>query len=1023
MADKLAEGKDLEMLAGEDCVEVNGVKIYFPKNLKPVVIGFKVMFPSCVIENEIFWRGIDLRIAKNMNAEHGRDFLRVYYKNAPPRRQKVKDDWPLSKDINLGCKDKSLIETYDTAVHHLKDFAKKKNIWFQGSKIYYPPYISPVRRPNEIDFSTKDCPTSQTLKVRGKKGNLQLVVDTDHMARYVDDGVQICDKICGMMDLHSMAKALEKANPLDASSTALSPAEEICAMVPGLTMHREEQLMIRNLTIYYPIGLMEPIVEGKDVKFDGALDKMPLTQITLHPPAKYDVLHDEDEVHIFPPELKMLNVVPLTGGIEQRKHNRVGRRDRAARTGISTNPDGTKLASKTKSGTDTKRSKGDEAKFREAIKAAWEAACESPDIADDIEGSNGEERLNLNDPLTQSLVSLIQDVNGWQSSQPHPSDFTTGYNPDANHEKTDPAPADSVEVSEQVEHVEQSESAETPKDGVGSLVDVQEGYIQIKDSVKIMFPKELDHIVCHDYMQFGDGKGPMQTYRSSRGGFTVFCPSGWRLCYHVDGRTLVPDESFDAATEEFMTQMGGRVCPNDKSTAGTAQTEECTLAIGSYPEGTLTIGGVQIMFPTDAVPIIQNNNVRFPGGLTREIAIFATKGRKRVRTKLFLGEEWNLTRNEHDNAVVYRKSHPSVQPEETELPGIDKSIKQHERHCDKCPPVKTPYKEFNIWAKGELREYWFWFPKHLKPEAIEGKGYPVLRFPGSNRVCNIGEVEFHYPPNCDIVLGHEVHIYPKESKVIELYKQEIANKFYNPKPPRLLGQLATIYDTTFMSLLIEPAERGAAIKDEADWLASQDIKEIEKQKKAEEKFILTRELFADRGWSKKVMKLVDDAVRKIKSAADITTNIEKQIAERTKTIYEEAIQKEMCKREKSEVVKEFEKSGAEWLAGLDEKCQRAMDIIEELKRRDKEKEEQELQHWKEYVQELLPMPAGMAEPADESTRQLTEAENEVLEDLIAMAMAQMGLERPTRPRPAKRVPDDAPALGKLLKYTRFEQEL
>lgn len=155
---------DSEMLANEDSIEVSGVKIFFPMSEKPVVIGHKVMFPNCVVENEITFRGIELRIAKDMNAEHTGDFLRVYRRNSPPHRKGATDDWPYSWEINLRCEDKELIKTYDIAVKHLKQTAIEKHREYYkrlqlSPSLQYQPSYSHIQSTERIISSlpeTKD---------------------------------------------------------------------------------------------------------------------------------------------------------------------------------------------------------------------------------------------------------------------------------------------------------------------------------------------------------------------------------------------------------------------------------------------------------------------------------------------------------------------------------------------------------------------------------------------------------------------------------------------------------------------------------------------------------------------------------------------------------------------------------------------------------------------------------------------------------------------------------------------------
>lgn len=912
-------------------------------------------------------------------------------------------------------------------------------VWIKNTKLYYPPYISPIHRPHEIDFSTDKCETKNRILFQGKRGSITLVIDTDHMPRYVDGGVQICDRVCGTMDLHALAKALERPDPYDISGAGLSPADELRAMVPGFVVHKEHQLMVRDLTIYYPITVRHPSVENKEVKFENALDAMPANEIRLHPPANYEVLYDGNEVHLYPPQMGMLNVVPLLEPAEQRKANRIGRRDRAptidavaakfAAISLSDPP--------AKSATPGGSSQAGET-IKSAVQAAWNASYQSSgsNNAEDVEGEDSP-KASLSketvDPLPDSLLNMIQEMAEWQDSLPDLSDFTTrcpqfpgkgedkatqtssrmnsaAQVPDVRRTSTK-----SNDVLQELATHERLDSTETPD----PLLSVTEGCIGIRGGIKVFFPDDMEHVVSDDYIQLGDGEGSMENYRSSDGSITVFCPAGWRTCYHPEGQVVVRNEEYDEKLDEFLLGKEEKPEGQDGQAVTFADKHKCLLEVATYPEDMIEVGGVNILYPTDAVPLVHDSTVRFPGGMTREIVVVTATTNFDKKATLILGEEWDLTRDMESKAVVFRKSHPSVKPEEIELPDIDKAVRQHTRHCDKCPPIKTPYFELYTWAQGEKRKYWFWYPSHLKPATVEGKGYPILRFPGSKRHCHIGEIEVHYPPNCDIVLGHEIHIYPKDSKVIETYKQSIANKIYHPKPPRLLGTIIDVIDTTFLCLTIEPAEREATIKEEADWIAGQDPKEVEKYKNAEERSALVQELGSDEDWSDMVFGLVDKAAEKIRntpglSKADKQTKMNQQY----QTIYDEAIQKEARKREKSETAKGYDRDAAEWLACFDEKGQRLHDIIEALRKQDREREEEEqLQGWKEHVDETMPMPDGAPEAPDALNRQLTEEENEVMEEWIEEIMVMKG--HRARPRPAKRVGANAAPLGTLLQVPKF----
>ncbi|KAH6657369.1 hypothetical protein BKA67DRAFT_555095 [Truncatella angustata] len=152
---------------------------------------------------------------------------------------------------------------------------------------------------------------------------------------------------------------------------------------------------------------------------------------------------------------------------------------------------------------------------------------------------------------------------------------------------------------------------------------------------------------------------------------------------------------------------------------------------------------------------------------------------------------------------------------------------------------------------------------------------------------------------------------------------------------------------------------------------------------------------------------VEKGIVKIKEKCLPIIQQEQKIWKQTKTIYQEAIQKELDKREReadiSDEARALIKHAEDWMADQAMKHQKIMDIIMALKKRDKEREDQELRQWETYIAELLPLPmtGTTPTPADGVIR-LGRADNDTLEAMIAGII---GISvRPTR------VPEEAPVL-------------
>ncbi|KAK6088852.1 hypothetical protein SCUP234_00056 [Seiridium cupressi] len=545
---------------------------------------------------------------------------------------------------------------------------------------------------------------------------------------------------------------------------------------------------------------------------------------------------------------------------------------------------------------------------------------------------------------------------------------------------------------------------QNPRDNDAVVIIIQKDHAEISGCFKLFFPSSLERVAGKDFIRFEDGKGPRELLVFSPGNVTLFLPRGWRICYHVDGKVIVRDEEYDAKMKEFVKAMEVRLAGKGEiMNARSALKNASTVLVDLYPSASLEVGGIKFVFPTDAKPIVHRNEVRFPGGLTRTITLAQQDGMQSAT--LYLGEDWDALRNKRGGVRVYRKSHPSVK-EEAALPKTPETVVQHPVHCELCPSIRTPYEEHSIIVKGN---YWFWFPEHLKPNVILDEE-PEIHFPGSKKHCFVAGIKVHYPSHCDVVLGHEVHVYPKESKVIDNYRDENARKVFDPKPPRLLGNIVTVGDSSIISLVIDPRLRDVSLKEEADWRASQDPAETAKYEAAVERYILTSKLFNSKEWTRMVRASVSKARNAIQKQGRSETVQRQTARNQLVDTWTEILREEICKYEESmeisDDMKKIIEDDAKYTEREDEKVQRAIDMINAMSR-DREREQQQ-QEYDKYFADLSATPNTGGPP---DMLRLDRAGNDFMESLIALQLGQ-----------PSRLAKDAPSLGISLKYPNLEPQ-
>ncbi|KAK9775483.1 hypothetical protein SCAR479_07872 [Seiridium cardinale] len=784
------------------------------------------------------------------------------------------------------------------------------SIILSGKKIYFPMEIWPNHIDNQV-FANSTVENAITIDqiTLHLVPNMSATKDGDVIRVHHKNSSRMSIKEQESIDAISSLE-LKATNPDQDPAEAYDPAAEGGPMVDEPLLQEENKSRILNLTIYYPMSIPPPSSEDRNVRFANALDSISVNKAFLYPPANHDVVHDGNEVHIYPAGSKNLDKFPLHWRTETRKHNRVLRRDKS---------------------------------------------------------SHADSAMNVSDSASQS-------------NSLHRSTTTT-------------------QISEKP-HIPQNS-----RENDAVVVIIQEDHAEISGCFKLFFPSSLERVAGKDFIRFGDGEGPRELLVFSPGDVTLFLPRGWRMCYHVDGKVIVRDEEYDAKMKEFFKAMEVKLAGKGKITnARNALKNASTILVDLYPSASLEVGGIKFAFPTDAKPIVHRNEVRFPGGLIRTITLAQQDGLQSAT--LYLGEDWDALRNKQGGVNVYRKSHPSVK-EEAALPKIPETVVQHPVHCELCPSVRTPYEEHNIIVKGN---YWFWFPEHLKPNVILDEK-PEIHFPGSKKHCFVAGIKVHYPSHCDVVLGHEVHVYPKESKVIDNYRDENAQKTFNPKSPRLLGNTVTVGDSSIISLVIDPRLRDVSLKEEADWRASQDPAETAKYEAAVERYILTSKLFNSKEWTRMVRASVGKARNAIQKQGRSETVQRQTARNQLVDTWTEILGEEICNYEESveisDDMKKIIEDDAKYTEREDEKAQRAIDMINVMRSRDREREQRQ-QEYDKYFADLSATPKTGGPP---DMVRLDRAGKDFMESLIALQLGQ-----------PSRLAKDAPSLGISLKCPNLEPQ-
>ncbi|KAI1871004.1 hypothetical protein JX265_006044 [Neoarthrinium moseri] len=292
---------------------------------------------------------------------------------------------------------------------------------------------------------------------------------------------------------------------------------------------------------------------------------------------------------------------------------------------------------------------------------------------------------------------------------------------------------------------------------------------------------------------------------TSKGYVALVHPLGWTIQDHECGVQLVRDVQHAAVTESDEGDIAAR--QSACALAGgqitfSAACPRAPLHPMSVPdERLLTLKGFHVNFPTDAAPEIHGTEIDFPG-LLQHVAAFPLPSGGYITARY---REDMEVRFRGDSLLFCFKPEPAKQ---NALPDLEQAIDQAPRHCRHCPRMLTPYEEECVEFKG-IR---FYYPPDQTANvdnALSEVSF-VENAGELDHVTVFGIIKLYCPPHCDIVVGHEVHIYPAEANVLRRYGED-------PHHRLLMGSQYNLKDSRIFSLELEPQRREARIHATKVW--------------------------------------------------------------------------------------------------------------------------------------------------------------------------------------------------------------